>query len=180
MKSLDPLACRIDHVGVLVRDIDTSVSYYTDVLGLTISADTTLDDGSARLVYLEAGNTTLQLVQPLQPGPAADQLDLQGEGLHHVCFAVENIVDALRNLPGDEPQDGIYIGGRGCRVSFVEARPNGLILELTEIAVAHAGLRSSRDVARSAGEDASANPDRTRRAAKRLRIAEAPGQDRVR
>lgn len=133
MTSREPLAQRIDHVGILVRDIDASLPYYTGVLGLTVSTDATLDDGSARLVYLEASDTTLQLVQPLRPGPVADYLDLHGEGLHHVCFAVENIVDALRLLPGDEPEDGIYVGGRGCRVSFVASRPNGLILELTEL-----------------------------------------------
>jgi len=143
MTSREPLARRIDHVGVLVRDIDASLTYYTGVLGLTVAADATLDDGSARLVYLEASGTTLQLVQPLRPGPVADFLDLHGEGLHHVCFAVENIVDALRFLPGDEPEDGIYVGGRGCRVSFVASRPNGLIIELTELApvVADAGPR---------------------------------------
>lgn len=142
MTSREPLARRIDHVGVLVRDIDASLTYYTGVLGLTVAADATLDDGSARLVYLEASDTTLQLVQPLRPGPVADFLDLHGEGLHHVCFAVENIVDALRLLPGDEPEDGIYVGGRGCRVSFVASRPNGLILELTELSpvVADVGL----------------------------------------
>jgi len=128
-----PIARRIDHVGVAVRDIGDSLSFYVDVLGLTVSVDVKLADGSARLAYLEAGDTTLQLVQPLRPGPLADFLADHGEGLHHVCFAVKDIVDCLRSLPGDEPRDGIYVGGRRCRVSFIGARPNGMIVELTEI-----------------------------------------------
>jgi methylmalonyl-CoA/ethylmalonyl-CoA epimerase len=124
---------RIDHVGVAVRDIGASLPYYVDVLGMKVSVDVRLADGSTRLAYLEAGDTTLQLVQPLGPGPVAHVLSTPGEGLHHVCFAVEDIVGALQSMPGGEPTDGIYIGGRQCRVSFIGARPNGLSLELTEM-----------------------------------------------
>jgi len=127
------LAKRIDHVGVAVRDIDASLGYYVDVLGLTVSVDARLEDGSTRLAYLEAGDTTLQLVQPLRPGPLAEYLVINGEGLHHICFAVDDVVDAIRSLPSDERLDGIYIGGKRCRVSFIRAEPNGLKIELTDM-----------------------------------------------
>ena len=127
-----PLAKRIDHVGVAVRDIEKALPFYLDVLGMTVSVDVRLADGSARLAYLEAGDTTLQLVQPLLPGSVADFLAAHGEGLHHVCFVVDDLVAALGSLPGDEPVDGIYVGGRQCRVSFATGRPNGVIIELTE------------------------------------------------
>jgi methylmalonyl-CoA/ethylmalonyl-CoA epimerase len=126
------LAKRIDHVGVAVRDIDASLAYYVDVLGLVVSVDVPLDDGSTRLAYLEAGDTTLQLVQPLRAGPLAEFLDNNGEGLHHICFAVDELEGALRSLPGHERTDAMYIGGRRCRVSFIAARPNGMTVELTE------------------------------------------------
>ena len=127
-----PIAKRIDHIGVAVRDIGAALPFYVDVLGMRVSVDVVLADGSARLAYLEAGDTTLQLVQPLAPGPVADFLSTHGEGLHHICFAVEDLVDAIEALPGDEATDGIYVGGRQCRVSFIGARPNGVVLELTE------------------------------------------------
>jgi methylmalonyl-CoA/ethylmalonyl-CoA epimerase len=126
------IARRIDHIGVAVRSISTSIPYYVDVLGMQVSLDVVLADGSARLAYLEAGDTTLQLVQPLLPGPVADFLEARGEGLHHVCFAVDDIVEVLTTLPGGEPLDAIYVGGRQCRVSFIRARPNGIMVELTE------------------------------------------------
>jgi methylmalonyl-CoA/ethylmalonyl-CoA epimerase len=127
-----PLALRIDHVGVAVRDIDTALPFYVDVLGMKVSVDVRLADGSARLAYLEAGDTTLQLVQPLLPGSVADFLTSHGEGLHHVCFAVDDLATALAAFPGNESTDGIYVGGRQCRVSFTSIRPNGLVVELTE------------------------------------------------
>ena len=75
----------------------------------------------------------LQLVQPTGPGPIADFLAAQGEGLHHICLAVEDIPATLRRLPG---QEGVRVGmgGRGRRACFLAAPPNGLRIELTELA----------------------------------------------
>jgi len=127
-----PVVKRIDHIGVAVRDIEASLPYFVDVLGLTVAVDVYLADGSARLAYLEAGDTTLQLVQPLKPGPVADHLAVHGEGLHHVCFAVDEIVSTLQALPGGERSDRVYVGGKGCLVSFIAARPSNINIELTE------------------------------------------------
>lgn len=131
---------RIDHVGVAVLDIDAAVPYYTDVLGMHLSVDTLLSDGSTRLAYLEAADTTIQLVQPLRPGSLADFLAANGEGLHHICLAVTGQLEtALRDGFG-ESADRIYVGGRNCRVSFIDARPNNVLIELTEDASGTPGL----------------------------------------
>lgn len=136
-----PIVRRIDHVGVAVVDIDAAVPYYTDVLGMRLSVDTLLSDGSTRLAYLEAADTTIQLVQPLRPGSLADFLETNGEGLHHICLEVTGTLEtALRDVFG-ESADGIYVGGRNCRVSFVGSRPNNVLIELTEDA-----NRNSEDV----------------------------------
>lgn len=127
-----PIVRRIDHVGVAVLDIDVALPYYTQVLGMQLSVDTQLSDGSTRLAYLEAGDTTIQLVQPLRPGSLADFLAANGEGLHHICLAVTGELEtALRDVFA-EGAEGIYVGGRSCRVSFVDARPNNVLIELTE------------------------------------------------
>ena len=125
-----PVAQRIDHVGIVVRDADAAAAYYCDAFGMERSVDVLLSDGSARLIYLEVGDTTLQLVQPLQPGPTADFLAERGEGLHHLCFAVSDLHSALESLPG-EAHVTVSEGGRGAPVSFIRARPNGVTIELT-------------------------------------------------
>lgn len=124
------LAQRIDHVGIVVHDADAACRYFRDTFGLVPSADSVLQDGSARLVYLEAGDTTLQIVQPLKDSPAAAYLAEHGEGLHHLCFAVANLSGALTILPG-ETDAAISLGGRGIPVSFIGTRPCGVIIELT-------------------------------------------------
>jgi methylmalonyl-CoA/ethylmalonyl-CoA epimerase len=136
-----PIVRRIDHVGVAVFDIDAAVTYYTDVLGMRLSVDTLLSDGSTRLAYLEAADTTIQLIQPLRSGSLADFLAANGEGLHHICLAVTGELEtALRDVFGESPE-GIYLGGRNCRVSFVGSRPNNVLIELTEDTI-----RPSEDV----------------------------------
>lgn len=58
-------------------------------------------------------------------------LDAHGEGLHHVCFAVANIEDALGRLPG-ESGSRVFLGGRGRRACFLTGTANGALIELTE------------------------------------------------
>jgi len=133
-------ARRIDHVAVAVKDADEAVTRFALDLGLIVSADVISADGGVRLVYLAAGDTTLQLVQPMRPGAVADWLRAYGEGLHHICFDVPDLVGALASLP-DEDASAITMGGRGCPVAFIEARPHGVVIELTETAPSGACLR---------------------------------------
>jgi methylmalonyl-CoA/ethylmalonyl-CoA epimerase len=127
------LARRIDHVGIAVHDAAASAALFRDRFGTEIEVTADLEDGSARLVYLVAGDTTLQLVQPLRPGPLADFLSSHGEGLHHVCLAVDSLDQALAALPGEAGTiEGAYMGGRGCRVVFAKQSLAGVLIELTE------------------------------------------------
>ena len=125
----------IDHVALVVRDIDASLRYFTERLGLTVLGDeVTQASGGARLVYLDAGNVTIQLVSPTgATGPIAQHLAERGEGLHHICLAVENIHQSLESLAPDT-QVPVVVGGRARRTAFLSDRPSGLVIELTETA----------------------------------------------
>lgn len=134
---------RIDHIGVVVRDIETAARYFVEQLGMTVATVADLADGSARLAYMDAGDTTLQLVQPLREGPLSEYLAAHGEGLHHVCFLVDAIEPALAELPGEAGRvAAIYMGGRRCRVVFTSHRPAGVLVELTEPAPLDAAPRA--------------------------------------
>lgn len=124
-------ARRIDHVGMLVRDADVAATRFVAQLGLTRGIDWTEPRSRFRLLYLEAGGTTLQLVQPLADGPLATALATNGEGLHHVCFAVDDLDRSLAELavPVAGPP---YLGGKGTRVCFLAEPTHGLVVELTE------------------------------------------------
>jgi methylmalonyl-CoA epimerase len=124
----------IHHVAVLVRDIDRSLPYYVDRLKLTLLSDERLPQVGARLAFLDAGNTLLQLVEPTHPGPLRDDLERYGEGLHHVCFEVEDIEAAVERLA---PEAAVAIGrvGRGW-TAFLPLEANGMRTELLQVAPA--------------------------------------------
>jgi len=121
----------VDHIAIAVHDIDASLPYYVNELCLALVHDERLPDIGVRLAYLQAGNTMVQLVQPTGDGAVAQFLAARGEGLHHVCFAVDDIPLVLDRLKG-EGEAQVFMGGRGRRCAFLLNHPNGLITELTE------------------------------------------------
>jgi methylmalonyl-CoA/ethylmalonyl-CoA epimerase len=122
---------RLDHVGIAVESIDAALTYYTDQLGLTVVHDEVADDPGVRLCYVDGGDTFIQLVEPIRPGPVREFLDSSGEGLHHLCFATDDLDSALVEWPGQEDAR-VFMGGRDRRACFVLGNPEGVIIELTE------------------------------------------------
>lgn len=121
----------MDHVAIAVKDIEASLSYYVQTLGLTVVADEVDARANLRLIYLDAGSVKIQLIQPLSEGPIQDFLNERGEGLHHVCFGVDDIPTALKSLPGGTTVR-VQPGGRGRLTCFLPATLNNVRIELTE------------------------------------------------
>lgn len=121
----------VDHIAIAVHDIDAALPYYRDELRLTLAHDEVLPAIGVRLAYLHAGNTMVQLVQPTRDGAIAHFLAARGEGLHHICFAVDDIPAVLGRLKGEEDAQ-VFMGGRERRCAFLLSQPNGLTTELTE------------------------------------------------
>jgi methylmalonyl-CoA/ethylmalonyl-CoA epimerase len=127
----------VHHIAVIVRDIDRALPFYLERLNLTLLSDERIPQVGARLAFLDAGNMLLQLVEPTHPGPLRDDLDRYGEGLHHVCFAVPNIEEAVKRLaPGADVK--IARGGRGL-TAFLPLGDSGLRTELLQVATTDGG-----------------------------------------
>jgi methylmalonyl-CoA/ethylmalonyl-CoA epimerase len=124
---------RIDHVAVLVRDTDQALSFYHDRLGLRLASTEEVAEPHVRLTYLDAGNAYLQLVEPLDPGSAlARTLEENGEGLHHICFGVDDVGDATAQLSDDGAGSSLIGSGRGRPSAFISAsETHGVRIECT-------------------------------------------------
>jgi len=137
----------VDHVALVVRDVEASLAFFTGQLGLPVLRDeVTTASGGARLVFLDAGNVAIQLVCPTGPdGPMAEHLAAHGDGLHHICLAVDDIDASLAALAPDAGVP-VAVGGRGRRTAFLPGRPGGLVTELAEVpSVAGEELRVEGD-----------------------------------
>jgi methylmalonyl-CoA/ethylmalonyl-CoA epimerase len=123
---------RLDHVAVLVPDTDAALAFYRDRLGLSVHSSEVLQSPHVRLTYLDTGNAYLQLVEPLDGATVLEQwLREHGEGLHHICFGVDDVPEAVREL-SDPGADVVVGSGRGRVSAFVTARDNGIRIECTE------------------------------------------------
>jgi methylmalonyl-CoA/ethylmalonyl-CoA epimerase len=123
---------RLDHVAVLVRGTDSALDFYSGRLGLSVSSSEELENPRVRLTYLDAGNAYVQLVEPLDDtSPLARWLEEHGEGLHHICFGVDDVSGAIAAL--SDPGSELVLGsGRGRPSGFVSsAAANGVIVECT-------------------------------------------------
>lgn len=135
---------RLDHVAIAVTDTARAVSEFRSRLGLRVLHSETLTQPPVRLTYLDAGNCAIQLVEPLDPSAdVARWLDVHGEGLHHICFGVDSVPDAIAALTR-QPVEGVLGTGRGRVSGFVADAVAGVRVECTE-------FRYHDDVAASPG-----------------------------
>jgi len=128
---------RIDHVGVAVSDLDAAVALYQDDLGMPVAHRETVESQGVEAVLLDVGEGHVELLRPLGPDTAVGKfIERNGEGLHHVAYAVEDIDSTLGELRSaglelidDEARTGI----RGSRVAFLHPKATGRVLtELVE------------------------------------------------
>jgi methylmalonyl-CoA/ethylmalonyl-CoA epimerase len=123
---------RLDHIAILVRSTDAALEYYEGELGLPLHSSEEIASPPVRLTYLDAGNAFLQLVEPLDPASALGAwLDEHGEGLHHICFGVDDVLAAASALSdGVPPTPG---SGRGRTSAFVTTEAShGVRIECTQ------------------------------------------------
>lgn len=126
-----PPIAGIDHIAVLVEDIDAALPYYTETLGFTVIADDRVEAVKARLVMLALGESRLQLVTPIAEGPIAEHLRTHGEGLHHIALKTAQIDTVVQQLSPDVPVR-VVRGGQQRLGGFLPYRPNNVMLEVIE------------------------------------------------
>lgn len=126
---------RIAHVGIAVQSIEELVPFYRDVLGMD-EASLDNSDGAA-IVGFEAGDALVELLEAeSQDTPVGRFVARRGPGIHHICFAVDDLDAMLERCRGagmtlidDEPR----IGAEGKRIAFIHPKSTGgVLVELTE------------------------------------------------
>jgi methylmalonyl-CoA/ethylmalonyl-CoA epimerase len=126
---------RLDHIGIVVRDTAIALTQFRDRLGFPVVAVDQPPEVPVLLTYLDMGNAYLQLVEPLDhESPIAQWLDEHGEGMHHICFGVDDLVATLDELRPPGAGQTAMGSGRGFPAAFVAGEPaHGVRIECTEI-----------------------------------------------
>lgn len=131
---------RVNHIAIAVPDLDRAAKCYRELLGAQVSTPQTLPEHGVRVVFVDTGNTKVELLEPLGPGsPIAAFLERHPDGgMHHICYEVADIAASVRILTeggarvlGDgEPKTGAH----GLPVVFLHPKDfDGTLIELEEI-----------------------------------------------
>lgn len=121
---------RLDHVAVAVRDTEAALRHFRDRLGLRVIGAEVHAELGLRLTYLDAGNAYVQLVEPLRDAtPIGEWLATNGEGLHHICFGVDDVRRDLAVLTSEIA--GPLGSGRGRPAGFLPELLAGVRVECT-------------------------------------------------
>ena len=130
----------IDHVGIAVRDGEAAAAGFARLTGWDAGELETVAAQHVRVCFLPdrpaPASARLELLQPETEGSAVGRfLERRGEGVHHVCFAVQDIGAVLARLAGAgfELIDAVPRRGHGGLVAFVHPRAaNGVLIELLQ------------------------------------------------
>jgi methylmalonyl-CoA epimerase len=127
---------KIDHIGIVVRDIQEALEVYETALGLPLREVVEVPDQEVEVAFLPIGESNIELVQPTTGDTGiARFLDKRGEGIHHVCIDVDDIEAALARLRacGVQLIDNVPRQGAHGRVAFVHPKgAHGVLVELVE------------------------------------------------
>ena len=128
---------RIDHIGVVVRDLDEAVELYGTRFRMPEAHRETVEAFDVEAVLLDVGDGHVELLRPLSTESSIGRfLERNGPGLHHVAYRTDDIDSALHavreaglRLIDEEPRRGI----RDSRVAFLHPKSTGGVLtELVE------------------------------------------------
>ena len=126
---------RLAHIGVAVGSLEEAAAFFRDVLGL-VPGPATAADG-ATVVSLAAGGATIELLGAAAPdSPIGRYLERHGPGIHHVCFRVPDLEQALGRCraAGYRLIDELpRAGADGRRIAFVHPKATaGILIELSD------------------------------------------------
>jgi methylmalonyl-CoA/ethylmalonyl-CoA epimerase len=129
---------RIDHIAVLVDDMEKNLSFWRDALGMELGGVVDVPAEKSQVAFLPVGGSEVELVLPTTDDSGlAHYLEKRGPGMHHICLEVDDIAGMLAQLKekgiqliNETPVEGI--GGR--KYAFVHPKSaNGVMVELYEL-----------------------------------------------
>ncbi len=127
---------KIDHIAIVVHNIEEALQVYEGTLGLELAEVEEVPEQAVRIAFLPVGESELELVEPLSTDSGvAKFLEKRGEGLHHICLEVDDIEAALQDLAAQgirlidkQPRRGAH-----GRVAFLHPKSaHGVLIELIE------------------------------------------------
>lgn len=128
---------KINHVAIVVRDIEESLKFWEEQLGLKLDHIEVVPTQHSRVAFIPVGDSEVELVQPTSSDSGlAAYLEKRGEGMHHICFEVDDIDAKLTELK----EKGVRLINEtaevlpGRKMAFIHPKAgNGVLIELYQL-----------------------------------------------
>ncbi len=125
-------ALKVDHIGIAVKNLDETLSFYTDILGLEFDGTETVEEQKVKVAFLPVGDTEIELLESTsEDGPIAKFIEKNGEGVQHIAFQVDNIEEAIAYMQekgmkmiDEQPR----YGAGGASIAFVHPKSSHRVL----------------------------------------------------
>jgi methylmalonyl-CoA/ethylmalonyl-CoA epimerase len=127
----------VEHIGIAVKNLQESIQMYERILGVPCYNVEEIPEQKVRTAFFKIGQTKIELLESTDPeGPVGKFIEKNGEGVHHIAFAVENLADALKEIEvkgyqliDKQPRQG----AEGLNIAFLHPKSTGgVLLELCE------------------------------------------------
>ncbi|KPJ74300.1 methylmalonyl-CoA epimerase [candidate division TA06 bacterium DG_78] len=128
---------KLEHIGIAVKSIEDKLKIWRDILGLKRHIIQEVPDQKVRIAVLEMGDIHIELIEPTDTHSNVHKfIEKRGEGLHHLCFEVEDIEAILSNMKkngikliDEVPRKGAYAE----KIAFIHPKDmGGVLIELCE------------------------------------------------
>lgn len=128
---------KLDHIAIAVKSIEERLKIWTHVLNLKLEFIKDVPDQKVKVAVLDINGLHIELLEPLEETSTISKfIEKKGEGLHHLCFEVENIESMLLNMKkqGIKLIDEVpKIGASGKKIAFIHPKDmGGVLIELSQ------------------------------------------------
>ena len=128
---------KLDHVGIAVHSLEAALLTYQQRLGFTLQEVVLIEQQKVRVAVLPSGDGRIELMEPTAPdSPIQRFLEKRGEGVHHLCFQVEDIrrkIEELRSASLQLISMASDTGLEGRKIAFLHPKStHGVLIELVE------------------------------------------------
>jgi len=133
-----PTVKRIDHIAVIVEDLETTLGFWRDALGIELTGVEEAAEEAARVAFLPVGGSQVELVEPTVMDSSLKRfLERLGPGMHHICLEVDDLqgmLDQLRERGVQLVNETPRIGSEGRKYAFIHPKSAfGVMVELYEL-----------------------------------------------
>ncbi len=127
----------LDHIAIAVGNFEKAIQRFLEDFGIPLEGTEDVITAKTKTAFFPMSGTKIELIHPLsKDSPVQRFLEKRGEGLHHICFQTDDIIEDMKKLTdkgyrflSNEPQDGAH----GSKVAFIHPKSaGGVLIELAQ------------------------------------------------